>query len=857
MLRPEPMMYFRVIVPSAYETELIDALISLGAVHLNPHAYRLSLSLPPLLQAVLEGRVGPNELDVDAALDVVRRNLSESDKLRLEFEAKYREYRELERLKTVLLKLKDWGVDPVVFRSSDKPVVFRLFTGPRSDVERAIRRLSGLKVICRSTPLDGEAALLVIYPRWAEAAVGDATEGAGLRELALPDPLKVPTDEAVRVMEQELLRKRREVLEVLSEVANLMKSAVEYEYASRLELLEQLSKLCRDAPRRLRELREALVDLAALEVCAKLLRGELPPESLGDGVGQLVVRVRGLISRGREEEALGLLPPRVAERLRPVILKVEELEASMRFTEGLAREVAEEVEKEIASARAALERAATLALVEGGVRSGALLRACSERLRRALGWVDRLLRGEVAAEVPPAEDRLILLNKLSEEVAERCREAEAVVNVVRKAREEVLSGAGSLPDEGTLEQLVVAVERCLESLERLLSYGPFIEASIRAQSLIGELRIFRNRRVYIAEGWIPKRFAAQLETCVRERIPRVLYLKVWRLRPGEAAPVKPRVRGMLRYLSKLAYSRDVPSYWEVDPSLLFIALFVAMYGMMFGDMGLGAIILGLGAWLYASKRRLLGMSSESVRFLGSLMVLCGASSMAFGAAYGVAFLVRAWEPALLSPIHDVGKMIEVALIFGVAQLVLAMSLSVVNYLLVRDYFGAVFSGTGLLGLTYYIVGVYLAYNVATSGFDLGCLLREDLLPLTVLEGALLVLVPASHAVRGLLGHKGEVTEGFIELMELLIAYPANSLSYIRLAAFAIAHEIFGVLAEAMAELMGLIPSLVFANLVVLVIEGFAVGIQALRLVYYEFSTKFLRGGGFFFQPLHLSASEEG
>jgi len=38
---------------------------------------------------------------------------------------------------------------------------------------------------------------------------------------------------------------------------------------------------------------------------------------------------------------------------------------------------------------------------------------------------------------------------------------------------------------------------------------------------------------------------------------------------------------------------------------------------------------------------------------------------------------------------------------------------------------------------------------------------------------------------------------------------------------------------------------------VVLIDGFAAGIQSIRLIFYEFSTKFFKGGGIRFKPLKL------
>ena len=52
-------------------------------------------------------------------------------------------------------------------------------------------------------------------------------------------------------------------------------------------------------------------------------------------------------------------------------------------------------------------------------------------------------------------------------------------------------------------------------------------------------------------------------------------------------------------------------------------------------------------------------------------------------------------------------------------------------------------------------------------------------------------------------------------------------------------------------IVGIVPSFILMNLIVFVIEGFASLIQSLRLMYYEFSTKFYVDAGLRYQPLRI------
>lgn len=98
----------------------------------------------------------------------------------------------------------------------------------------------------------------------------------------------------------------------------------------------------------------------------------------------------------------------------------------------------------------------------------------------------------------------------------------------------------------------------------------------------------------------------------------------------------------------------------------------------------------------------------------------------------------------------------------------------------------------------------------------------------------------------------KLIEGFGGGLETFITSLANSVSYIRLAAFAIAHGALGLAAVILSSITGPIASYVLINIIVFFVDGFAVLIQSLRLMYYEFSTKFYIGDGTQYKPFKTS-----
>ncbi|MCD6357493.1 MAG: hypothetical protein J7L75_02825, partial [Thermoproteales archaeon] len=417
------------------------------------------------------------------------------------------------------------------------------------------------------------------------------------------------------------------------------------------------------------------------------------------------------------------------------------------------------------------------------------------------------------------------------------RRLEAVSRAVKRRAEELGY------ELANLLSTVRAMERCMNAL-------------VIARSVVRRLRILRRHEYSIVEGWIPATYSDELKRAVEERVP-VLLVEIVELKKGEEAPYLSRLKGLLSHFTALTLALGVPSYWELDPTIILAVLFTLMYGMMFGDLGLGPILILMSFIVkrWKSFGEFLGLTPSGLDTLSTLMKACGASSTAFGVVYGIAFLVKIYESPF-SPLHDIVRIVAVAIFFGILQLILGMLLNIVNSLMIGDLYDAVLGSRGLLGLIFYVSGLLLAFTVVREGLSLGVVMEwPHVLFLYVLLATLVgvMLAPLYRCLTGGLSPGECLAEGFTSALEMLMGLPANTLSYVRLAAFAIAHEAFGLMAFALAPTLGQIPSLLLANALVLVLEGFAVGIQAARLIFYEFSTKFFRGGGIAFRPLSMEA----
>jgi V/A-type H+-transporting ATPase subunit I len=91
------------------------------------------------------------------------------------------------------------------------------------------------------------------------------------------------------------------------------------------------------------------------------------------------------------------------------------------------------------------------------------------------------------------------------------------------------------------------------------------------------------------------------------------------------------------------------------------------------------------------------------------------------------------------------------------------------------------------------------------------------------------------------------------LLESVFQLIINTISFVRVGAFALAHAglslAFIVMADATTHKLTALIILIVGNIVVLALEGLVVTIQTTRLILFEFFIRFLSGGGRIFRPL--------
>lgn len=435
-----------------------------------------------------------------------------------------------------------------------------------------------------------------------------------------------------------------------------------------------------------------------------------------------------------------------------------------------------------------------------------------------------------------------VLAQLEAQLVERQRDLDAVA-----ARRSALAEAHA----GNLLRLRARLAR-----ERLL---------VEARSQMGT-----SERIGMMSGWVPASVAARVEQVLRQRTANRCLVE-WRdpsdidaVRSGRVSvPILLRNPLLVRPFERVVRNFGLPGYGEIEPTPIVALGFLTMFGFMFGDVGQGFVLFGLGYFIY---RRLFRYRDYAV-----LLMECGVFSAVFGFLYGSVFGVEDWLPALwLRPLEDMARLMATAIAFGVAFLSLGLVLNIVNAWRRRDW-GILWDRHGVLAALAYWVAVGLALRRLLGGpgsVSLGMALLWLAGPL-----ALLALKQPVTVVWRAVGERRHVTvgevieamvEAVVELLDSVIGAVSNTATFIRLAAFALSHaglflatfSVADAVTRAGGGSLGAGLVIVFGNVLIIVLEGLIVSIQTLRLEYYEFFSRFYSGGGEAYQPLRLGVSGE-
>lgn len=354
----------------------------------------------------------------------------------------------------------------------------------------------------------------------------------------------------------------------------------------------------------------------------------------------------------------------------------------------------------------------------------------------------------------------------------------------------------------------------------------------------------------VIDGWVPASGV--------ERFRRQLQHEAACLVPAEQSglamddvPVKFTRHAALDGFGTLMQMFAVTGYRELDPVPLLAFGFMLMFGMMFADLGQGLVLFLTGVCLHAWSRR---AEKDAWRRFAQVLIPVGLSAACFGTLFGSVFSHEDWLPALwFYPMQHMLFYIALSILMGMATITLGLLLGLFNAWRMGRWSSITWEHFGPLGFVFYL---------GLIGMVTG----------SVYPHALLFRLGAGFCITSMLVlamHYLYITQGenifmrlfmlFLELYEFALKFSVQTVSFVRVAAFTIAHLALSSALVLLGESLSFAPWLawsafVLGNGLIIVVEGALVAIQALRLHFFEFFTKFVVGKGQLFHPLSMPLS---
>lgn len=343
-------------------------------------------------------------------------------------------------------------------------------------------------------------------------------------------------------------------------------------------------------------------------------------------------------------------------------------------------------------------------------------------------------------------------------------------------------------------------------------------------------------------GWMDEKNAEKLEKEIADSGDIVMFYSgepsdIKDLQP----PTKLKNNPVFKPFEMFVKMYGLPSYGEIDPTPILAITYILFFGIMFGDVGQAAVLSIAGFILYRIKKW----------DLGGIVGMVGLSGIIFGVVYGSFFGNEEIIPKLLhtNPVHPMEQaitMLIATIAIGAIIIIFGMLLSVVNALKRGDKGEMIFGHNGIAGIVFYISMIIFALNMI-FGWGIPGAVFTVLIIASVLM--MYMCEPLSNLIAGKknwLPKQGMFyVENLFEIFEVVLSFFTNTLSFLRIGAFSIVHVGMMMVVAVLAKGGGVggVAVMIIGNIIVMALEGLIVGIQVLRLEYYEMFSRYFTGRG--------------
>ncbi|MBK5200525.1 MAG: ATPase [Spirochaetaceae bacterium] len=410
--------------------------------------------------------------------------------------------------------------------------------------------------------------------------------------------------------------------------------------------------------------------------------------------------------------------------------------------------------------------------------------------------------------------------------------------------------------------------------------------NLRLHELSDQIRSYfkYTNNTTLFSGWVPTKDANKVETAIFSATDGQCVIDWTDVTDSiyETIPVAMKSPKIFRPFEKLVSNYGTPEYGSINPTPFVAAAYLSMFLLMFADLGQGFILflIGLGMTINFKKNP---MKPDGIinRGVAVLMIYLGIVSMIggiiFGSCFGYPIIHAVWfnyhevvqgHPLAGTPVQSVMDILGICIKYGIIIIFIGLGINWINLLRKRRWGEFLFSRTGVSGTIMYLAGLYVAFGYVRSGFV--SFSFNNWITIVLISGAIGILIKEPFI--WLTDKKSRHGKSFssvvshalgmwiIELLETFISYMSNTLSFLRVAGMGIAHVSLMGAFEQLSTIPGThtfagIAIFVAGNVLVITLEGLSAGIQALRLNYYEFFSKFFNGTGIAYSPVSLRSAD--